>query len=328
MRKTGFIVILFCLLFSVTGCEFEFDVHSNAKPGLYLQTMADLSCDRLAFHLEHAAPAQGNTNDIPPLSVSRFMVTLDGRSLDLQLDSAGYYSAVFPDGGSSLLKPGSTVEVEVSADGLPSVSSSCRIPRNVALDSLGHSRDTIMMLPIDIFTIALEKQPDEDQYVAIRLVMEKWEDGSLVEEKCLSPMLGTGTDTETEVAQVRFDNGWIVENDVRDGIVTVAPASAFRDGTMVLPVMDFSSMFPPTEGLDDPTEESVRSSVYKVQAVSVSESFYRYALACYKSNTDFMAMMGMAPANFAWSNVEGGFGVCAATGEWSEAYASNLAGMP
>lgn len=301
-----------CLLCAV-ACEFEFDVRSHAKPGLYMQCIADANDGRLGFHLEYAAPAQGNTNDIPALSLSRFMVTLNGTSVEVAQDSAGYYSAA----SDMVLSAGAEIEVEVTADGLPSVSSSCSIPRLVAIDSLGHSRDTVMMLPIDIFNVVLEEQPSEGQFVAVRLIKETIEDGEITETKILTPMLGTGTDTETEVAQVMFSNGWIVENHSGDEVVTVAPASAFHDGTMVLPVMDFRSLFP-AEDEEEETEHVV-GYVYKVQVASVSESFYRYALACYKSNRDFMAMMGMAPANFAWSNVDGGFGVCAAVGIWSEA---------
>lgn len=46
--------------------------------------------------------------------------------------------------------------------------------------------------------------------------------------------------------------------------------------------------------------------------MSVSEEFYRYSLAQYRSRTDFLALMGLAPAQFAWSNVNGGFGFCGA----------------
>ncbi len=310
-----FLTLSVCLLCAV-ACEFEFDVRSHAKPGLYIQAVADVSQDRLLFRLEYAAPAQGNTNDIPSLEISRFMVTLDGTPVEVSQDSTGYYSAALSE---NALHPGSSLEVEVRAEGLPEVSSSCLVPSNVAIDSLGHARDTVMMLPIDIFTVALERQPEAGEYVAVRLVRESWQDGELVGEEVLSPMLGTGTDVETEIAQVSLTNAWIAENSARDEIVTVAPASAFHDGTMVLPFMDFAFVFP-GDGVSDEEEEPV-VYVYKAQAASVSESFYRYALACYKSNTDFMAMMGMAPANFAWSNVEGGFGVCAAVGLWSEAVA-------
>lgn len=52
--------------------------------------------------------------------------------------------------------------------------------------------------------------------------------------------------------------------------------------------------------------------VTHVKVFGVSPEFYRYSLARYKSQSDFLAMMGLAPAQFAWSNISGGFGVCGA----------------
>lgn len=49
-----------------------------------------------------------------------------------------------------------------------------------------------------------------------------------------------------------------------------------------------------------------------VRVFGVSPEFYRYSLARYKSQSDFLAMMGLAPAQFAWSNISGGFGLCGA----------------
>lgn len=51
---------------------------------------------------------------------------------------------------------------------------------------------------------------------------------------------------------------------------------------------------------------------YGLEVYSVSEEFYRYSLALYKSKRDFLAQMGLAPAQLAWSNMDSGFGFCGA----------------
>ena len=40
----------------------------------------------------------------------------------------------------------------------------------------------------------------------------------------------------------------------------------------------------------------------------LSREFYQFAKALYQSNFDFLSNMGFTPANFTWSNVDGGLG--------------------
>ena len=52
---------------------------------------------------------------------------------------------------------------------------------------------------------------------------------------------------------------------------------------------------------------SIRSS-YRFEILRLSPEFYYYAKALYQSNFDFLSNMGLTPANFTYTNVDGGLG--------------------
>ncbi len=59
----------------------------------------------------------------------------------------------------------------------------------------------------------------------------------------------------------------------------------------------------------DPSQIPVQCTTrYYFVLFRLSPEFYYYARALYQSNFDFLANMGLVPANFTWSNVEGGLG--------------------
>lgn len=51
---------------------------------------------------------------------------------------------------------------------------------------------------------------------------------------------------------------------------------------------------------------------YKVEVYSLSESAYGYLNAIYNQSNNYLGMLGLSPPNFAYSNIEGGYGVLGA----------------
>ena len=74
----------------------------------------------------------------------------------------------------------------------------------------------------------------------------------------------------------------------------------------------------PDTGIDggvDPSWIPVKKETrYDFYFHRLSPEFYFYARALYQSNFDFLANMGLIPANFTWSNVSGGMGYVGARG--------------
>ena len=54
---------------------------------------------------------------------------------------------------------------------------------------------------------------------------------------------------------------------------------------------------------DDPSQK------LKLLVYTLSEELYGYLNAEYNKNNNVLSMLGLAPSNFAYSNVDGGYGV-------------------
>lgn len=307
MKSTRYFILTFLSLALLCGCEFEFDVHSKAVPGIYMQCMACPDSSMIYMDLKYAAPAQGNTNDIPELAITRLDVSVGGKAMQAELREDGIYAIRMAEQPS----PGSIVKAVVEAEGLPAVEASCAVPSiGARLAELEMQNDTLMMVPLQIFTATMSCQPEEG-YFAFLLEKSIETNRDSCATMLVNPMVGAGTDTEVEIAQVGFSMSMLDEDG--DDKITVVPANAFRDGKITLTLVNggeplFGDWMDGEEEEED--EEEVVKTTYTLTAFAVSESFYRYALAVHRSQRDFMAMMGLAPANFAWSNVKGGFGVC------------------
>lgn len=312
MKRLHHIVILTLTLLALNSCEYEFDVKSKAKPGLYAQCVADAAHDEISIKLLYAAPAQGNTNDIPKLDIENLVLKADGVELSVEDLDSGFFKSILPHGTKEL-------SLKVEAAGLPAIESSTGMPGNIKLKSVEHQSDTIMSMPLDIFTVKLDRQPEEGEYIAISMVKNMYDTDNNFSSEFKSAMMGASTDTEIEIANANLKISWFVKDDVNKVLtlldengegnqITVIPAASFKDASITMPVMNFDGFSSPW---DEPEEKVEYTKIlWYFRAWSVDANFYRYALANYKSKRDFMAMMGLAPANFAWSNIKGGFGFC------------------
>lgn len=319
MKKFSLIPLLLLLL-AAASCEFEFDVRNDADPGIYLSCVS--SPDSAVVYVSYASRLGVNADDIPKLVVKDAELTAGGRkqSLDLKGETL---SAKYP----ASIHEGERVGIRLSCEGLGSVEASTLFPAEYRAVKLKESVDEMGVMKIFSYELSLDRQPREGDYLAvsiIRMISQSEQDKDPETQWLhLNPMVNTGTDPTLEVAQLDFDISAfkIVEKIRRSGnysqkdslSMTIVPARAFKDGSCSLTVMDVSGMMPPRPGdvpaAEKPVQETLR---YIVKVFGVSEDFYRYSLAHYKSKTDFLAQMGLAPAQFAWSNVRGGFGFCGA----------------
>lgn len=313
MRISKFIFMTIGALMLLSSCEFEFDVRSHAKPGLYVQCMADEGSGQVFVKMQYAAPAQGNTNDIPALDIRSMKMTHRGKALDV-IDRDSVFVASCPGGISS----GDEIVLSVDAAGLPGVDASCTVPGGIALKGMTHGVDTLMNVPMHTLTLEFDRQMAGDEYLAVLLQRTTYFEGDSTRVDYLTPMVNFGSNMEIETAQIGFVSPFMKESRGVETRITVIPAAAAKGTDLILTSADFASVMPPMmtpgwmPGMPLPQAPVVVRREYHAEVWAVSESFYRYALASYKSKSDFMAMMGLAPANFAWSNIQGGFGVCAA----------------
>lgn len=317
--------ILLCLFAALClgGCEFNFDPRNNAAPGVELKLVTNLS--RADWSVRYAAPIGGSIGDIPDIVPSRVSLTVNGTAVPA--DS----STIFHN---PMLRSGDKVAIRVDVEGMGTVGGSTTVPEEFKVDTVTFARDEMAGARILTYNVTLDRQPREGEYVGIVLYEQDlyllegdWQGGgrsvTARELKHHSPSTATSTDLTVEMAQTFFSGSRMFESNdstkSRD-ILTMMPASAFKNRKCTLTVLDFSSLMPARQGVSLPHPPTQKPQIldslkyHYVEVMGISEELYRYTLSRYKSRSDFLARMGLAPAQFAWSNVEGGFGVC---GAWS-----------
>ncbi len=74
---------------------------------------------------------------------------------------------------------------------------------------------------------------------------------------------------------------------------------------------------PGSQGFDPDKIPVGMKTTYTFTFYRLSQEFFLYAKAMFQSNFDFLANMGLIPASFTWSNVEGGLGFVGAVNSTS-----------
>lgn len=311
--KRALLIISAILL--LASCEFDFDVRNDSKPSLYVACVA--SCDTVSVRVDYASPLGVNANDIPKVHPTDMEVLQDGKALEQVLERDGVYFFEADDAA------GAQISVKLTAESFGRVSGRTKVPSaDMAFEKFELEQIDMMGVRMNNFTLQLENQPQEGEYVGVfltELTQEQEDDAEDNDKvKYLRPMIGASTNPQVELAQVDFRAPYMIST----GIVergdaqhfTIIPARAFVKGRYSLTVMDMSGMMPDRseDKADDAGSKDVLSVRYGLEVYSVSEDFYRYSLALYKSKRDFLAQMGLAPAQFAWSNMDSGFGFCGA----------------
>lgn len=318
--KNFSLIALLLLAFAAASCEFDFEVRNDADPGIYMSCVSD--ADSAMVYVSYASRLGVNAADIPKLVVNDAEFTVAGRKQPFDLKGETL-CVKYP----APVHEGDRIGIKMSCEGLGSVEASTVLPAEFTAVDLSETEDEVSGVKIFTYELSLDRQPLEGEYVALsifRLYSEKPAEQITVHHaKHLSPMVNNATDPTLEVAKVDFDLGTmkIIEKIKRkdresqkDSIeMTIVPARAFVDGKIKLTVMDMSGVMPPQATGGPVVQQGViTTQCYIVRIFGVSEDFYRYCLAHYKSKNDFLAQMGLAPAQFAWSNVKGGFGFCGA----------------
>ena len=318
-------IYIFIALVTLAGCKFGFEVENDADPGVYLSCIA--SPDSISYYLRYASPLGVNAGDIPEVKVKNSSISISGRSLDQNPLIVEDGIRVYPVSG--MLGTGDEVRVVVRTETLGDLDARTAIPAQIGLENVSMTRTDMMGIIMDDFTFRLDRQPEEGEYVGLfmsRTVSPEemawgWEEypadslsGPMIDY--LSPATTVATNADVELCQVdfcwpRYIRTWSMGFGLEEPF-TIIPAAAFRNQEVSLMVTSFSAIYGGYPGSEEEAEAEPFDPMYTFTAMSVSEEFYRYSLAQYRSRTDFLALMGLAPAQFAWSNVNGGFGFCGA----------------
>lgn len=327
------LIPLILLLACQVACKFDFEVHNNAPGGLYVQAVA--SDDKLSVRFKYVGALGASDRDLKlEERWASMKVSADGvpfvaaaakypKPEDLTFFSVDFDSQTYQS-----LPVGTKLEVSVELDGLESVSGRTTKIGGAALSNLVIRREMMAQMEMATYELSLDAEATNPalEYVGVELYQVQGD--SLT---WLKPTLAVNTDPNIEMAQVQYSESMQMLLDdypqAREALpftVTIVPMGAFKNGKLPLTVMSWKGGRPGGQtgnqqgdsgggetgtGGDSQEPEPI---VTHVKVFGVSPEFYRYSLARYKSQSDFLAMMGLAPAQFAWSNISGGFGLCGA----------------
>lgn len=274
---------LFCLLVVIAclcSCEFEYDVDINSDSRIYVNCLA--VSDSVSLTSECALPAtkKGSSAD---LEASLVELTIDGRPVTL-VDGV-YVGDV---------KEGSRIAVRVQYPGMKAVEGSTTMPPSPVVTAVNVTKNQLIE---DFSYIQMDldfgNEAKEGEYYAVTVFRKESERSFAVQAYAMDANGMRSKDSFTFRGQENEEACFFNKN-------------AFTGKRVTLMMLDFFS------GFDrDPSEEEDPVAYYAVVS-RVSEELYRYSLARYKATSDILANLGLAPAQFAWTNINGGLGVCGA----------------
>lgn len=307
-------VIILLSLACVTACRFSFDISNNAEPGAYMQAI--FSPEKISLNCAYAAHLGTAPDEFPPLLVNNLEISANGQDIEITREGNIFRP-------SRPFEEGEEIAINAECNREWKLKSSARIPAKAELAEASMTVQKMMGVKINTFEIRLKRQPVDGEFIAIEVERDTMRHRTAAADTLVrwaSFQLGldpiSARDVEAATTAVH-DDGSINDSRNQKGEhqIIVMPAAAFRDAGCSLVNYDMSEIVVPGISPQPVEPKPIPEDIfitYTVKVQAVSEEFYRYSLAAYKARTDMLGQMGLAPAQFAWSNINGGFGVCAA----------------
>lgn len=314
---------LLALLAVTASCEIPFDIKQSGEDRIYVQCVADGGTVNITTH--YARAVNSSHKAAPQTEID---LKVDGQSVALTRESDSRSSTAWLD-----IKEGARIEVSVRADGVNPATGATTVPPKPHITDITWERIQVDTIDAVQVNMTLDHSPADDEHFGIRILQRNdvvYADGStktllgyLTPGYVLTAADSGGMDLE-DFIQINFDGKYLGGPDYEP--LTLVGKKQFNGQVYSFYINSFDStildrlrdMLPdggsdgkekPETGTQDPgtIPVSVKTS-YVFTLYSLSPEFQRYATALYRSNFDFLANMGLIPANFTWSNMEGGLG--------------------
>ena len=282
MKRFGLAVSLLVLM---TSCEYRFDVSSPvAGTRMFVEGIIGLE-DTDYIRVQKAVPVGKDAQDGDSYEVESIVYTEDGRAHALEkIDTLQFYAA------HGTPAPGSVLRFSLSTKGEPAVSAITTVPdvpqaswTCTVINGTAHWKMTV-------------DSPEDRYYALMCYGRYEFEDGEYWGATTVSADQAGTSYYETLTAQLR-QTTWVSAYEPYR--LTVLRGDELSGGTFAFA----------TDGT---------GSAYRMVLLGLSEEAYSYLNAKYNKENNMLAMIGLSPANFAYTNVEGGYGVFAAVSRTEE----------
>ncbi len=320
------------LLFAALSCEIPFDLDQAGEEKIYVQCVAD--GDQVSITPLVAHPVNQMAGDIPTLQLD---FRVNGLSVPLE-EKDGQYTCPLS------LAEGDALQLDIRADGLPSVSGSTQVPERPVIVDFSSERVQVDTIDATEIRLTLDHVPGEGEYYGIQIFRRdfvRYMDGSaeLYESYATPGYILTAAESGSfdleDFMQVNYNGSYLGGKDFQP--LTLVTRKQFSGAVYKFYLNSFDASI--LENIRDTMPEGdtgvagggiisgevgdedgaggrfdpgripiAHTAEYYFRFYRLSDAFYYYAKALYQSNFDFLANMGLIPANFTWSNVQGGLG--------------------
>lgn len=331
------------LLLLAVSCEIPFDLDQAGEPKIYVQAIAKGAYVHIVPLV--ANPVTGATVADAPMDIQ---VEMNGEPLSVHPEDSVSYAASYRP-----IEEGDEISVTVRSGSLAPVTGTTRFPPEVVVEDFSWERVQVDTIDAIQVTVRLDHEPGEEEYYGIRILQQVYLQFPHVNWRLVHNYITPGyVLTADEIGrfdledfiQVNYDDHYLGGREFQP--LTLVTKKQFDGDTYQFYLNSFDSSvldgirggmpggetgvagggiisgeINPSEGgigpEDYPDDAIGRETLFHITLYRLSPEFYFFAKALYQSNFDFLANMGLIPANFTWSNVEGGMGFVGAISSYS-----------
>ena len=263
-------------LFLLTACEYEFDVTSPVgETRMFVESISGITGAKSYINVKKAVPVGQDKSKGTEYSLESFTLTQDGKELALTKEGTEGTFSYVPEA-----IPGSRLELRLKARGMEEIRAS-----------------SLMPAPIELEDVKCE--PMEDRLY--------WD-------------LSFKPEAQNLLLFIDDDHfHWFNIYSIAENSMLEALASQLKTVNWLVEDLNYSYVMIDKESLQENSHllfgSSAATGKIRLHLISLSDEAYGYLNAKYNRDNNFMALLGLSPPNFAYSNVENGFGVFSATTE-------------
>lgn len=270
------IYILFSVLaLLLTSCEYEFELDVPlSEPVPMIELVDGLQDDSLRFNIYKLYPVGSTIKAANDYGLKSLSLSVDGDEIKVErIAGTSWYKA------KSNASAGSRLDISLVMDDLPELRASTTIPQlpKFSLEASKMKEDRYL------WNLTVENHSEGDLYaISVQAMFEDWQElrlesttgNTLLATPCFySVLLNCWNKSET---------------------VNVVDAEMIRDGKIQFETYAYD--------VED----------FKVRLYKLSPETYYYLKARYNQDNNVLAILNLSPPNFAYSNVEGGYGLVGA----------------
>lgn len=321
-------ILLLLVSMSAVSCFYAFDLGFDDEPVIYLESFPGAT-DMVVFKID---PAYSYSNDaLRPEFKPEIVFKVNGKEVPVVMNKGNSISERYFDGcylADYKPVPGDKMSVEVSAEGFRTVYAETSIPELFPQRKIDYRHEVIGDREFDVIYASFCDDADTDLAYGLQIWRDtKTEvgDSSYVNQFSYA---GEQVSSYYEMAPDTFE-GRIIDMSVWMMDVPTQKIAVWSDGlfngmdktvSMVVTTWSDNGMDPyesffPTEteisvDREDMTSYTV-STFHKLRLYTMSDEFYKYAIAQKLVKENAYMFAGIAPSNFCYSNIENGYGVFA-----------------